>query len=813
MNAADRMNPRWCKVRGDLHEKPWQALLVALAIAVGSTAVATAFNARAILFRDVAASFAGTRPASAILWVDRVEPELVAQTAARPGVGAAEARRLVRARVEVTPGEWLPLRLFTVADFDDLRVSTFHRHSGVWPPPVGEMLVEQSCLSVLRTREGGSLRVRCPGGRVANLRVAGVVHDPAQAPGWQDQVGYAYVTPATLAALGEGDFLDELQSRLAPGEEDGRARAAGVAADLAGWLATKGRTVHRVEVPLGRHPHADHMRTMVTLLQVFGTLALILGGVLTAGVLAALLARQVRQIGVMKALGATSGQVAGIYGAYVLVLAGAGVSAGLSLGAVLGRLLARSIAPMLNLEVGSWSVPTGTLALEAALGLGIPLLAAAVPILRAARGMTAREALQHVGGAGPVAAGRRGRGLRLLALVPFVDRRVLLAFGNTFRRPVRLFLTLGALALGGALLLTAANVHSGLERALDDALAARGDDVDVRLLRPAPARALVERALTIPGVRAVEPWGATLVSVVLSLAGDEVTADAAAVGTDRYSLLCPPSGGSRLLHLPLAGGRWPEPGEADAVVVNSQLLARERTLPVGAAVALRVGARSYPVRVVGVAAEVGEPAIYTNAATFRAAVNGNAGTEDLAGGLRLVTAPGTQARVAAALEESLVGAGSFPGFLMTRENLRRALSDHFVIILLLLGGVALASVAVGGLGLATSMGLNVLERGREIGVLRALGATRRDVLGIVALEGAALAALSVVGAVKLSVPLSLAVGWLVGRVGLHAPVPLVISPGAIFGWVVLTALVTAAACLVPARRALRLSVRETLAHE
>ncbi len=807
------MNARGRKVWGDLRESPGQTLLVILAILVGTAAVTTAFGARAILFREVAASFAGTHPAAAVVFLDRVEAGLVTQVRTRPGVAEAEARRLVRARVEVAPGEWLPLRLFGVANFHDLRVSTFHPHAGDWPPRLGEMLVEQSALEVLKVREGGTLRVRCPGGKVSVVRVGGVVHDPGQAPGWQDQVGYTYVSTGTLEALGEGGFLDELHlTATGSPNGNGRERAARMAADVAGWLTDQGEAVRRVEVPLGTHPHADHMRTMVTLLGVFGLLALGLSGVLAANVLAAMLARHTRQIGVLKAVGATSGQVAGIYLALALVLAGAGVALGLPLGVALGRCFARAVAPMLNLEVTGWAIPAGTLAGVAALGLGVPLLAAAVPVLRTVSGLTAREALQHAGVA-PVPA--RGRGSRLLGMLPFVDRRVLLAFGNTFRRPVRLWLTLGALALGGALLLTAVNVHRGLVLALDTALGARGDDVNVRLLKPAPAGALVERALALPGVVAAEAWGVALVSVELpSPSGKPAdglsTGVGYAVGTDRFSLLAPPAAGTRLLRLPLTAGRWPEPHERDAVVVNAQLLAREPRLALGVAVTLRAGPHHGPVRIVGVASEVGVPALYANPPTFEAITGVG---EDLAGGLRLRTAPGEQARVAAALEESLVSAGSFPVFLMTRENLRRALSDHFVIILLLLGGAALASVAVGGLGLATSMSLNVLERGREIGVLRALGASRRDVLGILALEGATLAVLSVIGAVKLSVPLSLAVGWVVGRVGLHAPVPLVISPGAIAGWVVLTTLVTAAACFFPARRALRLSVRETLAHE
>lgn len=282
---------------------------------------------------------------------------------------------------------------------------------------------------------------------------------------------------------------------------------------------------------------------------------------------------------------------------------------------------------------------------------------------------------------------------------------------------------------------------------------------------------------------------------------------ARAVGTVRYNLFAPPTG-TRFLRLPLVQGRWPEPGEVGAVVINRHLLDRERLLRVGSTVGLRVGDRLTPVSVVGVVEEVGEPALYTDDATVEAVT----GTKGHAADLRIVV-EGDQRRTAAALEEALVGSGRFPTVVMTRDSLRRSLVDHFLIVLGVLGGAAVASVVVGGLGMATSMTLNVLERSREIGVLRAIGAGRGTIVRVLALEGGTVAGLSVVAAVALSLPISGVVGWLVGTGGLHASLPFVVSGGAILGWVGLTVVVAAAACLWPARNALRLPVREVLAYE
>ena len=751
------------------------------------------FGARAILTREIEASFQGSHPAAVVLWLDRVEPALVAEAKNRPGVVFAEARRLVRARVEVAPGDWRTLLLFGIADFNNLRVSTFRPVSGAWPPQTGAALVEQSALPVVRVGIGGSLHIRVPGGSIADLPVSGIVHDPGMAPGWQDNAGYAYVSPVTLQQLGQGGDLDELRVTI----NGDRNEAARVAADLASWLAAKVRNVQRVEVPLREHPHAEHMQTMLMLITVFSALALLLSGALAANVMTALLAKQVRQIGVMKTLGATTGQVLRLYLTLIFLLSAVGVALGVPLGAVLARAFAGFAAQQLNLVIQNRSIPPSTFFLETLLGVIVPTLAAFVPLLRAVR-MTAREAIQDTGMQVPIA-GRAGRG-RFARF--FEDRRFALAFRNLFRRPARLWLTLTALAMGGAALITAVNVYESLLRAVDVSLDARGDNIDVRLLRPTDAQRLQARVAALPGVQRVEAWGAALPTIELA------NTAGTAVGTGRYALLAPPDN-TRLLRVPVVEGRWPRVGETGAVVVNGNLQAQEPNMGLNRKMTLLLAGRNLPVRIVGVVEEVSPAALYTNPATMAALF----GKPHTAGALRVVAAAGQEQKVATALEDVLADNGLFPTFLMTRDTLRRSMTDHFMILLMLLSSAALSAIVVGGLGLATSMSLNVLERVREIGVLRAIGATPGGVLRLLLAEGAALAACSVLLAIALSFPLSALVGAVVGKYGLHVMLPFLVSLPAMAGWFGIAAVVSVVACLIPSRGALRLPVREVLAHE
>ena len=127
------------------------------------------------------------------------------------------------------------------------------------------------------------------------------------------------------------------------------------------------------------------MATLVLLLQLFSAATLVFSGTLVANLMAGTLARQVRQVGVMKAMGAASGQIVALYFAFVFLVAATAVAVGLPLGALLARAFADFAAGQLNLGVSSFAVPAWVFLVVALIGLGWPLLAAAGPVVSAAR--------------------------------------------------------------------------------------------------------------------------------------------------------------------------------------------------------------------------------------------------------------------------------------------------------------------------------------------------------------------------------------------------------------------------------------------
>ncbi len=787
-------SPRWTKLLRDVRAERGRLALMVVAIAASLAGVGAVLGAYSVLTREIAVNYLGTRPAAATLELPSgVDAALVAAVRRLPGIADAEAREVIVARARVGD-DWRRMLLFVVDDFDALRLNRFSHERGAWPPPDGTMLLERSAISMLEGDMGRSVTVKTPRGAPRELLVSGVVHDPGLAPAWQERSGYGYVTRATLARLGEPPVLGELRIALA-GEPRGAREVEARASDLARWLAERGHPVHEIRVPPpGQHPHQKQMATILVMLLAFAAMALVLSAVLVATSLAALLGRQVREIGVMKTIGARAGQIAGLYAALVGLVGVASVLVAAPVGILGTRVLAGAVSRLLNFNLTSEAIPRWVFAVQAVAGVLVPLLVSAIPIGRASR-RSVRDAMDDHG-----VSSERPRAA--LAALPLPLRSAL-------RRPARLALTLGLLAAAGAMAMTAIQVKRGWEANVAKVYETRGYDVEVLLHSPAPA-ALADRLERLPGVRAAEAWGYAPAAFTRPGAIDVVRTYPDR-GHGSFAVMAPPPE-TAFIRFPLRAGRWLalEDRGTDAVVLNHVAMAQAPGLRVGDEVRLSLDGRATTWRLVGIVEEIGGQGVaYVADASFaRAAATG--GQARL---LRVATtarSPAERTGIVREIEQELAEEGASVESVLPLAELRTAIGDHVLVLVRSLAAMALILAIVGALGLASAMGVSVVERTRELAVMKTLGATPRRIVNMLLAEGLAIAGLSAVAAFALAVPLTLFVDRLVGNLGFLAPLPLILSPAAALGWLGLALGVALAATLVPARRASALVIREAL---
>lgn len=781
------------KVLRDLWLQRARTALVVAAVAIGLIGAGSILNTWALVRVATVEGFAASLPVSATLTVDRVDPGVLDHLRGHPQIAAVRARRVLTTALQAD-GRSRRVRIEAHADFAQATIGLLQPVSGTWPPGDGEIVIETSALDFSGAQIGQTVEVQTLAADTVRLAVAGTVRDVSQAPGWMEHMVYAYVTPQTMTRLGTVTGFNELQLRVRDAGLD-RDAVRKIVDDLREQLEASGVRVLDVDVPTpGQHIHAAQMDSLLLTQGAFGLLTLLVCAFLVVNLVSAMLAGQARQIGVMKTLGAGARQIMAMYLAMAFLLGLMATAIALPVALLIGREYADLKAELLNFPIAGYAVPTWAIALQVLVGCLLPVAAAAVPVLRSCA-TSVGSALRDIGIVGDDATFAIRRRVHIGAL----PRPLLLALGNAFRRRQRMALTLLALAAGGAVFLGAANLKQSVQESVDLIYSAQRFDFSLRLAQPQSAATVEAVAAAVVGIERSEAWRGVQAQRVAP--DGRLDEPFAVVGL-------PP--GSAMVAPQITAGRWLQTGDAAALVV-SRRLAREHALNADQQIVLRIDGQPRTWTIVGIVEAGPQMQAWTTRASLDE-VRGNDDATSLVVSTSLRSLPAqldTIVRLRAALEAAGMPVASSQG---SGEG-RRVLEDHLLMVVEFLGLMGWVMVVVGGMGLASTMSLAVLERTREIGVMRAIGAGHGTIKGLIQVEGLVIAGLSVLLALPLSIPMSVLLAQAFGRIMFTVPVHYLPNALACGQWLALALTVSLLACAWPARGATRISARAALSYE
>jgi putative ABC transport system permease protein len=504
---------------------------------------------------------------------------------------------------------------------------------------------------------------------------------------------------------------------------------------------------------------------------------------------------------VMKAVGARTRQLMGMYLILTLFFGLLALAIAIPLSILLSTLTGGGISNFLNFDPGPLRLAPQSVALQTFVALVIPVGAALFPVVKGTR-ITVREAITNYG----LGRGGFGRGWvdRLVELVRGLPRPILISIRNTFRRKGRLVLTLSALVLAGGIFIGVFNLRAAMNVAISETFGYILSDVNVGFNRAYRLQKVLPMALRVPGVVKAEAWGGAFGSM---LRPGEAT------GT-QVSLLAPPAD-SNLIKATITSGRWLVPEDENALVIGNSLLAERPDLQVGDEVVLDINGVKHTWEIVGVYRFVGTsipPLVYANNDYLARITH----TANRATNLRVVTSqhdPVFQKQVARDLEATYKAAGIEVGQIVIGSDLIQSNTATTDVLVLFLLVMAVLIALVGGLGMASTMSINVFERTREIGVMRAIGASNGAILRLVIFEGMFIGGLSWILGTLVAVPIARVLDYVVGISILRSPLKYVFSLDGFLIWLAFVLLIAIAASAIPARNAMRLTVREILAYE
>ena len=791
-----------------------------LSIAVGIFAVGMISGSQEATMTALNTGWNATNPPSMIIYTDLFDEELLYTVRHMPGVKEADGRRSFGVRFKnpaqlgatggaTTAGtgldaeKWRNLSLVVYPEYESIQVGKIWPQSGAWPPPEHQILVERASMDWMGVKVGDTILVEAPNGRQRKLHAAGVVHDPGQMQaGWIGQ-GIAYISRDTLEWFGASRDFDQLHV-VAAGDNLTRSQLTQLAQQVRNKVEKSGRTIYYTYIPTpGKHPAGEAVEPILMVLGILGILALVLSGFLVVNTMQALLTQQVRQMGIMKAIGARSNQIMGIYLGMVIAFGLLALLVAVPLGALGARGFTQYMGNLLNFDVSGLGIPPRVLATEIVIGLAVPVLAALYPIVTAAR-ITPREAMSDYGLAGATrssgSAAKKPR-FELHVRLPF-SRPTLLSLRNTFRRKGRLALTLATLILGGAIFIGVFSVRESVFKTLDNMFNYVDYDAIVGFRREYRADQIEREALKAPGIAAAEGWR---FDSARRMRPDGTESDPVFVRA--------PQPDSALIRPRIAEGRWLLPNDENAVVINTMFLKDEPDLKVGSSLKLKISGKETDWQIVGIASGTPPaPMLHVNYPYMARLM----GAVDQAGVAIVVTTqrdPASQAAAAKALEEHLKSVGMEVNYRQTSSEERTQIIARFEVLIVFLLVMAVLLAVVGAIGLTGTMSLNVLERTREIGVMRAIGASDGSVFQIVVVEGLLIGLISWCFGALLAYPLGKLLSDAIGNITMKTAMDYAFSVNGMVGWLVIASVLAVIASLLPARNASRVSVRDVLAYE
>lgn len=785
------------KIIRDLWLFKSRTLLVILSVTVGVAAFGMINTGQIILGQLVTEMYLRLEPAHAVITVQGVEEALVEELKSISGVAHVEARRRFFAKIRSDRGEWLPLMLFAIPDLAGMQISQ-PNWLGAKPfsPSRGGVIFDHQIDMLTPLAVGEDALIRTVAGDEVRLETVGFVNEVILLTTRFTLVGVGFVSLETAAQLGEPTRFNELYIITDVSNNDLSAIESRITTVIK-EIESKAHVVLSSDLPEpGIYPHIGSINSVMVILKALGWLTLILSVIVVSNLIAALMAQQKTQIAILKSLGTTRGHIVRIYLNQVLIIGTIALLLAIPLGLGGAYGLVIGILNNLDLPFVSFGLPPVTVAWQFILSYLVPFLAVLVPVIASSR-VTIREALGNT------------QAEMLSGWTKLVQQGNLLMRGavrNAFRRKGRLILTFSVLSIGGAIFMAVLGLRDALFVDFKTQLARENYDVAVYFTQPYPRERLLELALAVEGVESAEAWLFGQVSRVYEDGAFSSTVPVIAVPAD-----------TQLTQPLLIQGKWFSEDDDPSIILSQEAMARMGLDASSANAAtetftIRIGQSEKEVSQPGKMGFLFEPLGFIRYQDLASAFS--------AGGqaTRLVVQTthhdfASQLQVEADLLETFENEHILVLNSTAQEKLLNGrLSSVDGISGTLFFGVVI-TVLVGGIGLSSTLGINVLERTREIGILRSIGTTNHMVAKMVLTEGIVISLLSVPFAVLLSMPINRMIAEPLGATFIGQPLTYIFSPTSLILWVVIILVITLLASIAPVRRAVRLTVREAIAYK
>ncbi|MDJ1499974.1 ABC transporter permease [Xanthocytophaga agilis] len=789
------MNIQLIKAVRDLTYSPKRSLTVVFALLLGIWGVGTVGIAYVILTHDLQENYLRTLPAHAVFTSSDFDKQDTRRLLSLPEIESAEFRDFSLHRIEVRSNVWIPLWLYSVDDFSDIKLARIFHQEGAATPEKGSVLIERDGKNVSVIRNGSIVNVRI-GSSVKTVKVSGICFDPGQAPATQDAFIYAYTDPQTYqqitGLLTHRRIIVRFRNVHSAEEVEQKVHL------LTDVLQRSGVTVQSIDIPrFNEHPHQWQLNTLLFLIGAIGLLAFLMGAVLVSQLVRSMLVSHVRQIGILKAIGASRFH---IFRMYIFVLLVIGAMAGgiaIPLASVSSQAFAGFVAGKLNFDILTKTVPIQVYLYLLLLSLSLPVLLSLGVIVRGTK-IAIRIALSDYG----IVQQSKWNSYAIVRRLKLSEAWIM-AIRNAQRSKRRLVVTVLTMALGVAIFCTGFNVRQSLWNLLEGQKDELRYDVQVVLDKPVSRQKALQPFQKLTNVKTIEMW----------VGGRGEIQSKVIATTKGIGIVALPAKTQRL-HMKILQGRWLQVSKKVEVVINQQAWALYNHPEIGSSFDVTIGNKICHVTLVGIAEQFEKPKIYLDIAHYDNLVN----PSHLINTLVFVAKENRYDQVMALkreIESAISSSDLNVVYVMSQAERVRIIYAHLNIILTNILILSFLVLVVSAVGMASATGINIWERTREIGVMRAIGATSAQIYSLFVREGFLISIMSVLLGLIIAYPLSQLAALFFGNLmlGQNSILAYAFSIPGFLITLVVTLLFGWLASRIPARSAIAISTRQALVYE
>lgn len=799
------MSVIWHKVWFDLWRNKARTILAVLSIAAGVFAIGAIFGMVDQLMSGMDGAHQATVPSHIQMYLkDRVDRNTAIRLEKIDGVENIEVANEVTVRYKLHPeDEWKRASLVMRDDYDEQKYDLLQLKEGDWPQK-NHIGIERLSSQYFGIDLGDEVIFELDGTDRA-LPITGKIRHPFVPPPQFGGDAYFFVDAQGLERFGtlEGEF-GQLKVRVRPYSLE---YAKDVASEIKDRLAKEniGVAVTFYQDP-EKHWGRQFVEGLNLVLQILAVVSVFTSVVLVLNTLTALITQQTNQIGIIKAIGGGAATILKVYLAGVLVYGALALLISLPLGAFLAFGMTQWFLNLFNIDYEVFQISTQAIIYQILAAIAAPLIVALWPVLTGAA-ITVREAVASYGIGGDFGNTRFDRlieriGQRLLS-APYA-----VALGNMFRRKGRLILTQLVLIMAGTMFLLVMSLSASITLTLDNEFGRRNYDMFLVFEDNQRVDRTVEMAEWVEGVDQAELWFTQSASILKEgQRTREAGLGAELVGVPTNSNFYKPL---------LVAGRWLQPDDNRVVVMNQET-AEDNGINLGDTITLDLGELGDDDwRVVGFYRVIFGGGFSTDSLYAPAEAVFEATKKHNEGGFLRVRTISSEGTFTDAVRDRLVD-------LYTRRNMevlfnvtsnddRVNAEAQFSITTTMLLALAVIVAVVGGIGLMGSLSIAVVERTREIGVMRAIGARSPTIMGMLVMEGMLQGFFSWLIAVPLSFLLGGWIARLLGQAMFDANLDYQYNYGAVIIWLIIIVIISVLASILPARNATQISVRESLAY-